>query len=158
MSPLRSRRNPRKAVCLRCSSLKLQIVAVTADLEVLVATAALTTTSGAQPSILYEKLLLNPEKTADIVSRIEVQHGSIMEHNRLAWVLEAKEKEVLAVLLKNRFFNFTRLTPEKWLVSGNLRTVLEYTASNESELSFALIESIRNLAPHIYEHARRKTD
>jgi hypothetical protein len=138
--------------------LKLQIVAVTANLEVLVATAALTTTSGAQPSILYEKLLLNPEKTADIVSRIEVQHGSIMEHNRLTWVLEAKEKEVLEILLKNRFFNFTRLTPEKWLVSGNIRTVMEYAASNKGELSIALIESIRSFAPHIYEHLRRNTN
>jgi hypothetical protein len=138
--------------------LKLQIVAVTANLEVLVATAALTTTSGAQPSILYEKLLLNPEKTADIVSRIEVQHGSIMEHNRLTWVLEAKEKEVLEILLKNRFFNFTRLTPEKWLVSGSIRTVMEYAASNKGELSIALIESIRSFTPHIYEHLRRKTN
>ena len=158
MYPSRLRRNPRKAACPRCSSLKLQIVTVTDNLEVLVAPAALTTTSGAQPSILYEKLLLNPEKTADIVSRIEVQHGSIMEHNRLTWVLEAKEKEVLDVLLKNRFFNFTRLTPEKWLVSGNLRTVIDYATFNEGELSFALIESIQCFAPHIYEHLRRKTD
>lgn len=156
MSRVRLRRNPRKVACPRCSSLKLRIVAVTANLEALVATAALTTTSGAQPSVLYEKLILNPEKTADIVSRIEVQHGSIMEHNRLTWVLEADEKEVLEVLLKNRFFCFTRFAPERWLVSGNLRTVMEYAASNEGELSFALIESIRSIVPHIYGHIRRK--
>ena len=136
--------------------MKLRIVTVTANLEALVATAALTTTSGAQPSILYEKLVLNPDKTADIVSRIEVQHGSIMEHNRLTWILEADEKEILEVLLKNQFFHFTRLAPERWMVSGNLRAVLEYVSSNEGELSFALIESIQSFAPHIYEHARRK--
>ena len=156
MSRLKLKRNPRKAACHRCSSLKLRIIAVSANLEALVATAALTTTSGAQPSILYEKLVLNPGKTADIVSRIEVQHGSIMEHNRLIWVLEADEKEILEVLLKNHFFHFTRLAPERWLLSGNIRTVIEYATSNECELSFALIESIQSFAPHIYEHARRK--
>ena len=90
------------------------------------------------------------------MSRIEVQHGSIMEHNRLIWVLEADEKEILEVLLKNQFFHFTRLAPERWMVSGNLRAVLEYVSSNEGELSFALIESIQSFAPHVYKHARRK--
>jgi hypothetical protein len=134
--------------------LKLRLLASTPSVETLIATAMLTTTSGATPSNLYHRLSTNPGNVAEIVGRLEVQHGSILEHNRLNWLLEAGEGEVLKVLLVNRFFAFTRLGSREWLVSANLRSVIEYAAERD-ELGGLLLESIRERLPSVYAFGRR---
>jgi len=121
--------------------------------ETLVATAMLTSTSGAAPSTLYHRLLADPGKVRDVVGRLEVQHGSILEHNRLSWLLEAGEDEVLRVLLANRFFSFTRLGSRSWLASADLRAVLEY-AEEGGEMGEALIDSLKEVIPTIYGKRR----
>ncbi len=88
------------------------------------------------------------------MGRLEVQHGSILEHNRLDWLLEAEEGEVLKILLANKFFILTRLGSNKWLVSANLRTILEYQTEGD-EFSTLLLESIRDVAPSVYAFGRR---
>jgi hypothetical protein len=115
----------------------------------------LTTTSGAQPSILYERLLNKPEKVNEIVGRLEVQHGNILEHNRLIWKVEATPEYVLEILLQNRFFKFTKLNDSSWLVSSNLRTVVEYILSNENEFSKRILESLECVAPLVYNYVKR---
>ncbi|MCX6655698.1 MAG: hypothetical protein NTY03_11370 [Candidatus Bathyarchaeota archaeon] len=134
--------------------MNLRLLASTPAVETIIATAMLTTTSGVAPSILFHRLSTNPEKVAEVVERLEVQHGSILEHNRLNWFLEASEGEVLKILLTNRFFTFTRLSSNRWLVSANLRTVLESQAMG-GDFSKLLLESISNVAPSIYTFARR---
>lgn len=134
--------------------MNLRLLASTPAVETIIATAMLTTTSGVAPSILFHRLSTNPEKVAEVVERLEVQHGSILEHNRLNWFLEASEGEVLKILLANRFFTFTRLSSNRWLVSANLRTVLESQAMG-GDFSKLLLESISNVAPSIYTFARR---
>ncbi len=84
-----------------------------------------------------------------------MQHGSILEHNRLDWLLEATEGEVLKILLANRFFSVTRLCSDSWLLSANLRTILEYQVEGD-EFSGLLISSIENLIPSVYAFGRRK--
>jgi hypothetical protein len=134
--------------------LKLRLLTSTPGVDTLIATAMLTTTSGAAPSNLYHRLTANPEKVHDIVGRLEVQHGSILEHNRLCWLLEAGEGDVLKVALASRFFNFTRLGSNQWLVSANLRALVEYSAEGD-EFGNHLLESIKEKLPQVYAFGRR---
>ena len=135
--------------------MKLRLLASTPAVETLIATAMLTTTSGASPTSLFHRLSTNQAKVEETVGRLEVQHGSILEHNRLNWLLEAEEGEALKILLANKFFTLTRLGSNKWLVSANLRTILEYQTEVD-EFSGLLLESIKNVAPSIYAFGRRK--
>jgi hypothetical protein len=105
---------------------KLELLFHTPEVETMIATAMLTTTSGVRPSTLFNRLKNNPEKTKRAVRKLELQHGSILEHNSFTWSLEATEGEVLRIILENRFFTFTPISESKWLVSANLRTILEY--------------------------------
>jgi hypothetical protein len=138
--------------------LRLTLIAHTPNPEAMIAAAMLTTTSGVKPSTIYERLLANPEKVGDVISRLEVQHGSILEHNRLVWLLEAEEQLVLDTLLKTKFFNFTRLGDDEWLMSANLRAVLEYSEECEGELGDSLRDSMITVTPNVCHFAgRRKT-
>lgn len=134
--------------------MRLEIVAHTPDVEALIATAMLTTTSGASPSTLFHSLRGDAGRAARVVDRLEVQHGSILEHNRLCWVLEATESEALDILLSCRFFSFTKIEDSRWLVSANLRTVVEFAESRRDAFTQALVESIREVTPTIYQHLR----
>jgi len=123
--------------------LRLELVAHTTEIEAMIATAVLTTTSKSKPSALFRRLKKDPERVAKILGRIEVQHGSVLDHNRLCWRMEATDTEVLEVLLRHRFFSFTRLDGSNWLLSSNLRTAIRYAQENEGDpFSEALMGSI----------------
>lgn len=111
--------------------MRLELVTHTTDIEAMIAAAVLTTTSKSKPSALFRRLKKDPERVANILGRIEVQHGSVLDHNRLCWRMEATNTEVLEVLLRNRFFSFTRLNESDWLLSSNLRTAIRYIQENE---------------------------
>jgi hypothetical protein len=130
--------------------LKLRLVSSTPCAEALIAAAVLTTTSGAQPSVLFDRMASRPERVREIIQRIEVQHGSVLEHNRFTWVAEADDSEALGVLLRNRFFSFTRIGGERWLVSGNLRSVYEYAERRRDDFGDQMLESIREAAPTVH--------
>jgi hypothetical protein len=135
---------------------KLELICHTPDVETLIATAMFTTTSGAQPSTLYKRLKNNPKKARRAVGRLELQHGSILEHNRFTWALEATEGEVLRIILENRFFIFTPIGESKWLMSANLRTILEYSENKRDGFGDALVDSVRELAPSLKALRGRK--
>jgi len=128
--------------------LKLDLVYHAPDVETLIATAMLTTTSGAKPSTLYNRLKEKKERVADVVGRLEAQHGSTLEHNRLVWLLEAAEGEVLDLALRSRFLAITRLGDGRWLLSANLRTVVEL-ARDDDPIARSLAESIQEVAPNL---------
>ena len=130
--------------------MKLELVAHTPNVETMIATSMLTTTSGAQPSTLHDRLLTKPEKVREVVGRAEVQHGNILEHNRLVWILEATSDEVLEATLDTSFLTFTRLDEMRWLVSGNLRAVVEYAQNRKTPLTDALVASVKAVAPDIH--------
>ena len=90
------------------------------------------------------------------MGRVEVHHGSILDHNRLCWVMEANDGEVLDILLSNRFFSFTRLDDSKWLLSSNLRTTISYAHEHRDSFSEALIDSLRDLVPSMHRKIRRE--
>ena len=122
--------------------MKLRLLTSTPEIETVIATSMLTTTSGALPSKLYERLRSNPEKVKEIVARVEAQHGSILEHNRFVWELEASPEEVNEIFLDTGFLTFTKLSDKLWLLSGNLRTIVEYTQLKNNELTQELVNSI----------------
>jgi len=136
-------------------ALKIKLVAHTPGVEAMVATSMLTTTSGSLPSRIHDRLVDSPEKVGEIVSRLEVQHGNVLEHNRLIWVVEATGDEVLEAMLDTRFLHFTRLGDDRWLMSGNLRTVVEYAQSKGSAFTRELAGSVRDLAPMVHMFMRR---
>lgn len=131
--------------------MKLKLVAHTPDVETLIATAMLTTTSGAKPSTLFSRLQKRREKVGEIVGRVEAQHGSILEHNRLDWVVEATESEILDILLDNRFYSVSELGTGRWLMSANVRTVVETSSAREDEFTAALMKSLAEVAPTLRE-------
>ena len=134
--------------------MKLRLVSHSPDIETMIATSMLTTTSGAMPSTLFDRLKAKPGKVMDIVGRVEVQHGNILEHNRLVWSLEASRDEVLDVLLKTKFLNFTE-NGDQWVVSGNLRSIIELHQSEPTEFTRSLVETVKVASPKIYEFIRR---
>lgn len=127
--------------------MKLDLIYHTPDVETLIATAMLTTTSGARPSILYNRLK-EKKRVVEVVGRLEAQHGSTLEHNRLVWLLEAAEGEVLEIALRSRFFTLTELGDDRWLLSANLRTVVEL-AGDDDTFARSLAESIQEVAPNL---------
>jgi hypothetical protein len=135
---------------------KLELICHTPDVETLIATAMFTTTSGAQPSTLYKLMKNDPKKARRAVGRLELQHGSILEHNRFTWTLEATEGEVLGIMLENRFFNFTPIGENKWIMSANLRAILEYSEKKRDVFGDALVDSVRELAPSLKALKGRK--
>ena len=138
--------------------MKIELVAYTPDVETLVAVSMLTTTSGAQPGVLYDRLLSNPGKVKEVVGRLEVQHGNILEHNRLVWLVEATPEEVIDVMLDTRYLSFSRLGGHEWLMSGNLRAVAEYACIKDTEFTQKLVESMSGAAPTIHSFIRRRTE
>lgn len=136
--------------------MNLKLVAYTPGVEELIATAMLTTTRKSRPSTLYHSLSKDPARVDRLLGRLEVQHGSILDHNRFCWVMEATESEVLDILLKNRFFSFTRLGDSRWLLSCNLRTAIRYAQRNQDNFGAALLESVHDIAPKIIENIRMR--
>jgi hypothetical protein len=132
------------------SGLRLELVAFTPDLERLVATAMLTTTSGAGPSVLFRGLGGRPGRVVEVVGGLESQHGSVLEHNRLVWLVEASGEEVLMLLMGSRFLQVSRLSGDRWLLSGNMRSVLELAERGGGEIADALVRSIGEAAPTLH--------
>jgi len=137
--------------------LRLELVAYTPNIETMIATSMLITTSGAQPGTLYDRLLNRPGKVKEVVGRAEAQHGNILEHNRLVWMLEATDGEVLEATLDTSYLTFTRLDGNRWLLSGNLRAAIEYAQEKKTPLTEAIAASVKRVAPDIrfLEHEER---
>ncbi len=135
--------------------MKLRLVAHSPEIETTIATSMKTTTSGAMPSTLFNQFKDRPEKVTDIVGRVELQHGNILEHNRLVWSLEAPRGRVLDIMLRTKFLNFTELGDDRWVVSGNLRSVIELYRAHRDDFTVVLVETIQEASPRIYDFIRR---
>ena len=135
--------------------MKLSLIAHSPNIEAMIATSMLTTTSGVLPSTIYNRIKANPEKVHEVVGRIEVQHGNILEHNRLVWRLDATREEVLGILLRSKFFDITDVGDGAWALSCDLRTIVEYHQEKKDEFSELLVESIKDVTPQIYSYIRR---
>jgi len=135
--------------------MKLRLVSYSPDIETTIATSMKTTTSGATPSTLFSRFKDRPEKVADIVGRVELQHGNILEHNRLVWSLEASRDLVLDIMLRTKYLNFTELGNDRWVASGNLRSVIELHRSHRDDFTEALVKTVKEASPGIYDFIMR---
>jgi len=134
--------------------MKLKLVACTPDVEELIATAALTTASRRTPQQIYEGLKEKKERVQKILKGIILKHGTVLEHNRLVFLAEADEHEILSTLLANRFFEVTRLGERTWLLSCSLRIALSVLMDSPDVpegLREGLSEAIKEVAPTIWE-------
>lgn len=134
--------------------MRLKLLSYTQDTEAIIATALLTTSTPSSPVSIYRRLMRDPERVRAILGRVELHHGSLLEHNQLCWLLEASRDEVLELLMKSHFFYVTPLDESRWLLSSNLRTALRYVQRYRDEFSRALMESIRAVAPNLSEGLR----
>jgi len=134
--------------------MKLRLVAYTPDIEELIATAALTTASRRTPQEIYKSLRERKERVQKILKGIILKHGTVLEHNRLVFLAEADEHEILTTLLANRFFEVTRLGERTWLISCSLRIALSVLMDNPDVpegLREGLSEALKEVAPTIWE-------
>lgn len=64
--------------------------------------------------------------------------------------MEGTESDVLDVILRHRFFSFTRISDSKWLLSTNLRNAFSYANDNRDSFGKALIDSLKDVTPTIH--------
>ena len=131
--------------------MKLEFLTHTPHIEALIAASMLTTTTGDKPSKIFIRLKARPEQVSKILNRLETQHGSILEHNRVVWFLEASEREVLDLLLSSKFLNITELGEERWLISANVRTVVELLSTESGPFCNELACTLEKISPTLYK-------
>jgi len=82
-------------------------------------------------------------------------HYSVLEHNRALWLVEgASEREILRLPVKHKFLEISRVGDDAWVLSANLRVVLEMARSEKNELVDKLVGSMRRVSPTFAELIR----
>ncbi len=82
-------------------------------------------------------------------------HYSVLEHNRALWLVEgASEREILRLPAKHKFLEISRVGDDAWVLSANLRVVLEMARSEKNELADKLVESMRRVSTTFAELIR----
>ena len=91
------------------------------------------------------------ERISGLLKRsLELGHYDILEHNSITWLIEADEKDILSLLNSSKFFETSRVDQHRWIVTTNLRVLVELARSNEpSSLSEELIATLNTAAPNI---------
>jgi len=134
--------------------MKMKLVALSPDIETVIATAMLTTNSKREPSEIFERLRERPDKVEKLLRGMILKHGSVLEHNRLVFLAEGTEAEILELLLADKFFEVSRLPGGRWLLSCNLRTiisVLSRPVDLPKGVREALLEALREASPTLWE-------
>ena len=82
-------------------------------------------------------------------------HYSVLEHNRALWLVEgASKREILLLSAKHKFLEISRIGDDAWVLSANLRTVLEMARSEKNELVDKLVGSMRRVSTTFAELIR----
>lgn len=91
------------------------------------------------------------ERISGLLKRsLELGHYDILEHNSITWLVEADEKEILSLLNSSKFFETSRVDEQRWIVTTNLRVLVELARSNgPSALNKELIATLNTAAPNI---------
>ena len=133
-----------------CVKLKVKLIACTPAPD-LIAGAA---TRGCQSRKSAAELLKSEEEKLRKALKTAVGRGhrSVLEHNRALWLVErVSEREILRQCMGCKFLEISRLGGDSWILSANLRTVLELAESGRNELIDKLVESMRNISPTFAE-------
>lgn len=81
---------------------------------------------------------------------MELGHYDILEHNSITWLVDASEKDILSLLDSSKFFETSQVDEERWIVTTNLRVLVELArAKNQPALSRELVSTLVTAAPNI---------
>ena len=130
--------------------MRLRLLYHTPEIEQVIATAVLTTCSKRGPISHFERLSKKPEKVKKVIKGLILKHGSVLEHNRFIWLVEAGDDEILDLSVRHRFLEFSKLGEGVWLMSCNMRTMLEVIESERGEVVEAMLEALKKSSPTIY--------
>jgi hypothetical protein len=95
--------------------------------------------------------IFDHERISGLLKRsLELGHYDILEHNSITWLVEADEKDILSLLNSSKFFETSRVDQHRWIVTTNLRVLVELARSNgPTSLSKELIATLNTAAPNI---------
>ncbi len=91
------------------------------------------------------------ERISGLLKRsLELGHYDILEHNSITWLVEADEKDILSLLNSSKFFETSRVDRERWIVTTNLRVLVELARSqNPTALGKEMLGTLNTAAPNI---------
>ena len=150
-------------LCLdgRSSALRVHLVGYEPDLE-RVCAAAMRSCYSPHPGyelftytgndkVLEGEKVFDQERVASLLKRaLELGHYDILEHNSITWLAEAGEEDIFSLLDSSKFFETTRLDEERWLITTNLRVLVELArGNNQTPLAKELIGSLQTAAPNV---------
>jgi hypothetical protein len=97
-----------------------------------------------------EKVFDEDRITGLLRRSLELGHYDILEHNSITWLVDASEKDILSLLDSSKFFETSRVDEEKWIVTTNLRVLVELArAQSPPPLSRELVATLITAAPSI---------
>lgn len=101
--------------------------------------------------VLEGEKIFDQERVGGLLKRaLELGHYDILEHNSITWLAEADEKDILALLDTSRFFETSRLDENRWLITTNLRVLVELARKNaQRPLTKELVASLSTAAPTV---------
>ncbi len=108
------------------------------------------TYTGTDRALEGEKVFDKERVTGLLKRALELGHYDIMEHNSITWLVEVEDKEILSLLNTSRFFEATKLDGKRWLVTTNLRVLVEFSrGNNQTILARGLVATLDAAAPNI---------
>ena len=101
--------------------------------------------------VLEGEKVFDQERVSGLLKRaVELGHYDILEHNSISWVAEADEKDILSLLNSSRFFEASLLDENRWLITTNLRVLVELAReNNQTPLTKGLVATLDKAAPSI---------
>ena len=95
--------------------------------------------------------VFDQERISGLLKRsLELGHYDILEHNSITWLVEAEDDDILSLLDSSRFFETSRIDNQRWIVTTNLRVLVELAkGSTQSPLVKELVTTMNVAAPNI---------
>ena len=95
--------------------------------------------------------VFDAERVSGLLKRaLELGHYDILEHNSITWLAEAREEEILSLLNSSKFVETSHLDEKRWLITTNLRVLVELArSSSQSSLTKELVSSLTIAAPNV---------
>ena len=101
--------------------------------------------------VLEGERIFDTERIGGLLRRaLDLGHYDILEHNSITWLAEADEKEILSLIELSKFFETSQLDERRWLISTNLRVLVEMARrSGYTPLMKDLVATLNEAAPII---------
>ena len=95
--------------------------------------------------------VFDQERISGLLKRsLELGHYDILEHNSITWLVEADDEDILSLLDSSKFFETSRIDNQRWIVTTNLRVLVELaTGSAQRPLVKELVATLNVAAPNI---------